>query len=353
MANRQSKIDVTSAGEFLAVLATSADAAEPLSAFCQAAAETVRGFSAASIVVLDGVRTVAAVGAWPEDLSALARRQFEQRQGPCYEAWSGQTPVRAVDLADAGVRRWPLWAPDALELGLAAVASHPLRREGQVVGSLLAGTTDGEPLDPQLLQHVEHAARVAVELATARHDLDDVRTYAAQLQRALDSRVLIEQAKGRLSADLDCSVDEAFEWLRRHARSTNRKLHDLATEVIEGRLATGLAPSPEPSARSGTLAIALTAHGLRLAGRAEPSDAAAVAARMRVAAAASTRVLVDLSQLEGCDATVAQALMEERVLDRPGARVVLDSPRPTVAALLIALGAGALPAITIRRAATS
>jgi hypothetical protein len=57
--------------------------------------------------------------------------------------------------------------------------------------------------------------------------------------------------------------------------------------------------------------------------------------------------------LEGCDATVAQALLEEYVRERPGARVVLDSPRPAVAALLIALGAEALPAITIRRAATS
>jgi anti-anti-sigma regulatory factor len=338
----------------LAVLARSADASEPLSVFCQAAAqETARGFTAVSIVLLDGLKTVAAVGAWPESLSALAIWQFQERHGPCYDACSAEGTVTATDLSGAGVRRWPLWAPAAAALGLGAVSSQPLRRNGQVIGSLLLGTADDEPLEPAMLPDIGSAARVAVELAMTRRDLDDAHLRAAQLQRALDSRVVVEQAKGRLSVEFGCTVDEAFEWLRRHARSTNRKLHDLATEVVDGRLPTDMlrAASKDPWPGSGTLTIELTAHGLRLAGHADPIDVDAVAARMRVAAAASTRVVVDLSQLEGCDAAVAQALIDEQRSARPRTRVVLDSPRAPVATLLSALKASERPGITIRQAA--
>lgn len=305
---------------------------------------------AASIVLLDGAETVAAVGAWPEDMSVLATRQFWEREGPCYEACNGQEPVAEADMASAGVRRWPSWGPAAADLGLTAVSSRPFHREGQVIGSLFTGTAKGEPLAPSVLQNIECAARVAIELAVARRALDETRVRAAQLQHALDSRVLVEQAKGRLSAELECTVEEAFEWIRRHARSTNRRLHDLAGEVMEGRLPTGLlgSVSKNQQSGSGTLRIELTAGGLRLAGHADPVDAAAVSARLRVAAAASRRVVVDLSQLEACDAAVAHALLDEQVHARHRTRVVLDSPRAPVATLLSALGANELSGVSIR-----
>lgn len=338
----------------LAALARSADAIEALPEFSRAAAEVDPRVTATSIVLLDDTETVAAVGAWPEDVSALATRQFRERQGPCYEAWSQQEPVTEADVAGAGVRRWPSWARAAADLGLATVSSRPLRRRGRVVGSLLTATADGVPLDRSLLEDIECAAQMAVELAMTFRDLSDARVHAAQLQHALNSRVVIEQAKGRLSADLDCTVDEAFEWLRRHARSTNRKLHDLASEVVEGRMSTNLAQFPPNGAQagSGALTIELTAHGLRLVGQADPVDAAAVSARLHVAAAASTRTVVDLSQLEACDTAVAQALIDARVRAQPRASVILDSPRAPVATLLQALGASDLPGVTIRGAAT-
>jgi len=349
-----SRTRATSASGLLAVLATSPDADESLPVLCRATVEADVGIAAAGIVVFDGVNAMAAVGAWPEDMGALVTRQFRERQGPCYEACSEQETVVEADVAGAGVRRWPSWAPAAAALGLVAVSSRPFCREGRVIGSLFTGAADDAPLDPLVLRDIECAARVAVELAVGRRDLDDARARVAQLQHALDSRVVVEQAKGRLAVELACTVDEAFEWMRRHARSTNRKLHDMAAEVVEGRLPVDLLRSlpKDPQPRSGTLKIELTSRGLRLAGHADPVDAAAVSARLRVAAAASTRVVVDLSELEACDAAVAQALMDEQVRARHRVSVVLDSPRGSVATLLSALGASDLPGLTIRRAAT-
>ena len=344
---------MTSASELLAVLARSTDAGASIPILCRTAVEDA-GAAVASIVVLDGVETVVAAGAWPDEMSALVTRQFQERQGPSYEACSEGRTVTEDKLAGAGLRRWPSWAPAAMDLGMTAVFSRPFCHGGRVIGSLLTGTAEGETLDPSLLHDIECAAQVAVELITGRRDLNETRTRAAQLQHALDSRVLVEQAKGRLSVELDCTVDEAFEWLRRHARSTNRRLHDLASEVVQGRLPTDLQRSGAKNGRPGsdTLKIELTAHGLRLAGHADPVDAAAVSARLRVAAAASTRVVVDLSQLERCDTAVAQALIDEQVHAQHQTRVVLDSPRAPVATLLSALGAGDLPGVTIRGAAT-
>lgn len=344
----------TSASGLLAVLATSADAGESLSVLCRAAVEAGVGITAAGIVVFDGGDAVADVGAWPEDVSALVTRQFGERQGPCYEACSGQEMVIEADVAGAGVRRWPSWAPAAADRGLAAVSSRLFCGEGRVIGSLFTGAADDAPLDPLVLRDVERAARVAVERSVGRRELDDARARVAQLQHALDSRVVVEQAKGRLAVELECTVEEAFEWMRRHARSTNRKLHDLAAEVVQGHLPADLLRSgpKDPQPRSGTLKIELTSRGLRLAGHADPVDAAAVSARLRVAAAASTRVVVDLSQLEACDTAVAQALMDEQVRGEHRANVVLDSPRGSVATLLSALGAKDLPGLTVRGAAT-
>ncbi|MEU7152511.1 ANTAR domain-containing protein [Streptomyces sp. NPDC045456] len=133
-------------------------------------------------------------------------------------------------------QRWPRYAPRALALGCTHAAALPIRGHTGPVGALVLLATHRTELTGDLMVLGQSLADFAAVTLLREHEVEASRTLAAQLEHALSTRVVIEQAKGALTARHDLSPDAAFTVLRGYARSHRRLLTDVAREVVEGRL---------------------------------------------------------------------------------------------------------------------
>lgn len=172
-----------------------------------------------------------------EAIRLLELFQLQADEGPCLDAYHSHQQVTVGDLKTA-TARWPRFAPAAIEAGFAAVHALPLQLREDVIGALnLFSTTPGELAEDQA-----HLARALADVATIGILQDRAirrrETVVEQLEAALHSRVLIEQAKGVLAERGGLEMDEAFRRLRSHARATNARLAELARAVVDGRLDT-------------------------------------------------------------------------------------------------------------------
>jgi GAF domain-containing protein len=167
-----------------------------------------------------------------ESVKLLGLVQLRNHEGPCLEAYQGANPVINVDLGAAG-DRLPRFAPRATELGFRSVHAFPLRLRHRVIGVLnVFGATTGGDLhdtDVTIMQALTDVAAIALIQEQAIHHGD---VLTGQLQGALNSRTVIEQAKGMVAHARGISVDDAFAQLRRLARSHNRRLTDVAHTIV-------------------------------------------------------------------------------------------------------------------------
>jgi transcriptional regulator with GAF, ATPase, and Fis domain len=190
------------------------------------------GISAAGLLLTDGRGTLQVVAASSERTRLLELFQLQTDEGPCVDCYRTGTPVSAIDLPTSG--RWLQFAEAAAEAGFAAVHAVPMRLRTEIIGALNFFSADAGALAPATLRLGQALADVATigilqQRAIRRRDV-----LTEQLQTALNSRVLIEQAKGVLAERLQVDVDEAFLALRKRARSQNRRLSDLAQAVVDG-----------------------------------------------------------------------------------------------------------------------
>ncbi len=156
-------------------------------------------------------------------------------EGPGTACYNSGQPVFNQSLIVAG-GRWPQFAAAARVAGFGIVSSLPIRRHHETVGVINVLGTGEHPLgatETSLAQILAEAAAIAVLQQRALRQ--SIQT-TAQLQRALDSRVLIEQAKGAVAARLGITPDAAFGLLRDFARRHNRLLAEVAGETISGEL---------------------------------------------------------------------------------------------------------------------
>ena len=190
---------------------------------------------AAGLVLGNGTGELQVVAATCDDARLVETFQLHLDEGPCVECYHSGRPAVAADLATAG-RRWPQLAPALQQLGFSAVHALPMRWRAEVIGAMnLFHRAPGE-LDATtaaIARGFTDVATIGILQQRARREQE---VLVEQLQAALTSRVLIEQAKGMLAERLSLDAEEAFGLLRRHARSGNRRLTDLATDVIEGRI---------------------------------------------------------------------------------------------------------------------
>ena len=170
-----------------------------------------------------------------DTVEEIERLQDDFGEGPCKDAAETAGSVAAVDLA-AFNERWPKFAPASVEAGLSAVLGIPMHLEGTTIGALNIYDAAPRPWSDEDMAAAQLLADMATAYIMMVGQLRSAEQLADQLQDALDSRVVIEQAKGALARGLDIDVSTAFELLRRHARNNQRKLHDVAAEVIEGTL---------------------------------------------------------------------------------------------------------------------
>lgn len=173
--------------------------------------------------------------AQPDAITGLERVQEQHQTGPCVEAYRTGQRVVVPDIR-AQRDRWPQLVEAAEQVGIEAAAGIPIRLNGTRLGAL--NLYDDTPRDwaDEDLHAAEVLAAMAAGLIANAHRLDQARTTAEQLQKALNSRVVIEQAKGIIAAEAGIPIDDAFERLRTHARSHNLPLRSVAEAVVHLRL---------------------------------------------------------------------------------------------------------------------
>jgi GAF domain-containing protein len=163
-------------------------------------------------------------------LRHLEDLQVEHHEGPGVSAYEEKELVQSEDLSVE--RRWPLFSPAALSRGLQAVLASPIPYNQQAIGVVVVVSATRRPWTPEgELALTAFTDLAALLIASMLHG-EEQTELAAQLQGALDSRVVIEQAKGVLIEREGLGPREAYQKLRTQARSSRRRLTEVATDVV-------------------------------------------------------------------------------------------------------------------------
>lgn len=190
------------------------------------------GASAVGLLLANQRGRLAFLAASDENTKLLELFQVQNQEGPCLDAFHTAAPVINADLADA-VARWPHFAPRATAAGFGSVHAFPLRLRNEVIGALnVFGSHPGRLLDQTDAAIVQALADVAAIGLLQERAIRRSEVLTEQLQGALNSRIVIEQAKGAAAQAHGVSVDEAFILIRDHARRTNRRLSDVAHTIL-------------------------------------------------------------------------------------------------------------------------
>lgn len=168
-------------------------------------------------------------------MRALELYEVQAQEGPCLDAYRTGERVVNEDLATAK-DRWPRFTPVALEAGVRSVSAIPMRLRGTTIGALNLFRADTGGLGDDDLAAARAFADVATIAILQHRAADDARTVNVQLNNALNSRIVIEQAKGMIAQGANLNMEEAFRRLRQHARNHNIRLVTLASDVIDGKV---------------------------------------------------------------------------------------------------------------------
>jgi transcriptional regulator with GAF, ATPase, and Fis domain len=187
-------------------------------------------------LMLDDQRGNLQVVAYTDESARLLELfELQKTEGPCLDCFATGQVIANVDLADAGTR-WPVFAEAAREVGYAVSHALPLRLRRQVVGALNLFTVAPVRLTDAHLSVVQGLADIATIGLLHERAIQDQVVLAEQLRTALHSRIVIEQAKGMLSARGGTSVGQAFQLMRTHARRTGVALTTVAEAVVTQEL---------------------------------------------------------------------------------------------------------------------
>ncbi|MEU4250035.1 GAF and ANTAR domain-containing protein [Amycolatopsis sp. NPDC026612] len=204
--------------------------------------------AAAGLTLADERGGLQVLASSTEQARLLELFQLDIDEGPCIECFTSSAPVLVADIA-AQAARWPRFVAEAARDGFASVHALPLRLRlrKQTIGALnLFGQNSGELSvdDVALAQGLADTATIGIlqERALRQGDL-----LSEQLQTALNSRVIIEQAKGVLAVSGQLSMDAAFRALRGFARRNNLRLSDVARALADRDLAPAVVLAPPPT----------------------------------------------------------------------------------------------------------
>ena len=187
--------------------------------------------ASAGLLLADERGVLHLVASSSERTHLLELFQLQRDEGPCLDCYHGGQAVTVADLGGAH-DRWPQFVEAALAVGFASVHAVPMRLKDTMLGTLglfgeQVGSLGDDDLD--LAQALVHVASVAIVNDRSAHDQASVN---AQLQHALTSRIVVEQAKGVLAHAADLGMEAAFSVLRRYSRDHGRKLSEVANDVV-------------------------------------------------------------------------------------------------------------------------
>lgn len=207
--------------------------------------------SAAGIMLANQYQELEVIASTNERSAFIGLMQLHAGEGPCVEAFTtGQTV--SVESPAEMQRRRPRFAAESAELGYAAVHSVPLRLRETTLGSMNLFRESTGALNVEDATAVRALTDVATISILQQQTTEHAELLRTQLQQALDSRVVIEQAKGFLSHTHHVDLDNAFTLLRSYARSHQARLADTARGVVD-RLIT--IPTPDATATNNTSSV--------------------------------------------------------------------------------------------------
>ncbi|WP_341952067.1 GAF and ANTAR domain-containing protein [Salinibacterium sp. TMP30] len=198
---------------------------------------------AGGLMLVDAVGSLQVVASTSERADFVELMQLNAGAGPCIQCFTTGKAVVVADIDESGTQ-WPKFRTAALQRGFRSVLATPMRLRGEVLGTMnLFSTHSGamNPRDAAVAQALTDVATIGI--LQERH-IRETGIVSQQLQRALNSRILIEQAKGVLSQTASIDMDEAFALLRTYARSRNLSLHAVAEGVTDRSLNIGTNEHP-------------------------------------------------------------------------------------------------------------
>jgi GAF domain-containing protein len=190
----------------------------------------VPGASEVSITLVskDKATTVVTTG---QLATALDERQYEAEAGPCLDAAQAGSVASIPDMR--AETRWPAFSAAAVEAGALSSLSTPIPLQQYANAALNMYGTEPGAFDDDAIELAQSFASYAGVALANMHLYESTRTLAEQLQAAMESRAVIEQAKGVLMGQRRCTAEEAFDILVKLSQQSNRKLREVAQALVD------------------------------------------------------------------------------------------------------------------------
>ena len=195
----------------------------------------ILGLAGSGVTVLQDDGRLSFMTAVGSRYAEMERAQEQYQQGPCRDAVDTARVVSVTDVRQK-TGRWEEYVQTARRLGVAGVAGIPMRLGNRVVGALDLYADEPRDWSQEDLDVATVLADVATGYIVNASKVEQLEQLNGQLQQALSSRVLLEQAKGIIAEHHGITVDAAFTVMRKHARDHNTGLRAVAQSVVEDGL---------------------------------------------------------------------------------------------------------------------
>ena len=188
----------------------------------------------AGVSIADATGTLRFVTASDEAASRIEERQMETQDGPCHQAYATGEVMASADLVSD--HRWPKYRPVAVEAGFRSVLGVPMPAQQQRIGALNVYRKRAGEWTEDERDRASLLANMAAGYVILARSLEESRTLSDQLQQALDSRIVVEQAKGIVAERHDLDLNDAFARLREESQRSNTPIHEICARVVAGEL---------------------------------------------------------------------------------------------------------------------
>ena len=170
-----------------------------------------------------------------EAMRLLELFEIQAQEGPCLDCYRAGEPITNRDLTAEG-GRWPRFAPEAVAAGFHSVHALPMRLRGSIIGALNLFHVEPGGMRGADVEAAQAFADIATIAILQHRAALEAQVLNEQLNHALNSRILIEQAKGMVAEREGLDMERSFAMLRNHARNHNLRLVDVAGQVVEGAI---------------------------------------------------------------------------------------------------------------------
>jgi GAF domain-containing protein len=206
--------------------------------------------NAGGVLLSDGKGSLKPLVCSDETMRMLELFELQNDEGPCIESYRRNEQIVQDDMARSA--RWPRFTPVALENGYRSALAIPMRLRGDVIGAVNLFRDRPGQVERADVDAAQAFADIATIGILQQRAVSDARQLTGQLQTALNSRIVLEQAKGIVAERAQMDIGDAYQALRWYARNHNRYLRDVAAEVVSGALdASEVARTRIPPVRGG------------------------------------------------------------------------------------------------------